>query len=190
MLVAASAIALMVLVVSIAPRDLIENALNRGTISEESAIGRTLVKWQRTIETASTDPTIATAGRDIEVREALAHMRTPTDWLFGVGYGWYFYFPEDPAPYHFVHVSYLNYLITYGVVGAVPLCILIGIGFLVIWRASLRRGAPPLLGTISLFLCSYLVLAFTANMLSVYIVLWVLMGVGVRLASVSNSWRW
>lgn len=160
----------------------IRTAVEEEKIDIQSAIGRPIYKWYRMMETASVDPDLASAGRTLEVRETLKLMRTPEDWIFGRGLGWRFRYPDDPVYYHFVHVSYWNYVMTYGLLGSVPFFLLIGYCWLVTWRASLRRNAPPLLGDITLFSLGYLIFVCTANMLSVYIVLWLLMGLGFQIA--------
>ena len=57
-----------------------------------------------------------------------------------------------------------------------------------IWRASLRR-ADPLLKEIMIFTAGFLVMAATANLLSVYVVFWILFGIGIQLSTAAPAAR-
>ena len=171
------------LVVPALPR-LITYLQEKEIVKQESSIGRSLGKWMMTVDLASDNLTMASSGRDIEVRAVVAQIKTPFDLLAGRGFGWSFFYPEDPEPAHMVHLAYLNYVITYGLLGSLPFFLAIAVAFIYVWRSSLLPDAPPLLKDISPFVYGFLVLSFTVNLLSVYIVFWSLFGLALRVSIV------
>src|SRR5213076_2251538 len=88
-------------------------------------------------------------------------------------------------PAHFVHLAYLNYFVTYGVIGAIPLFAMIALILFKGWRGSLRPGAPRLLRLSVIYVYGFLVLSLTTNLLAMYVVFWMLLGFTAQLA----SWR-
>jgi len=164
--------------------------VDQGWINPESVIGRPLMKWYLMSENADVDITQATAGRNIEIDETMKLMQSPTEWVIGRGYGWFFYWPYDPDPYHYVHLSYWNYIVTYGLVGAIPMIFLLFSGAFRAWRASLHPRADPLLKEIVIFIAGFLTVSLSANLLSIYVVFWVLYGIALQLASQTPERQW
>jgi len=155
---------------------------NHGWVSEDSLAGRAVHKWKITFEYATTDATIASSGRNLEIQYAMPQLDRPLDWFLGLGYGWSFHYPDDESPYHFVHLSYLNYVMTYGVAGAGLLFSAIAAALLAIWRNALVAGSRPLLQMIPPFLGGCLLTAFTDHLLGIYLVFWIFLGLGLQLA--------
>ena len=169
---------------------ILHDVVESGWIDPESVVGRPLMKWYLMSENVDIDVTQATAGRNIEIGETMKLMESSTEWVMGRGYGWFFFWPSDPDPYHYVHLSYWNYIVTYGLVGAIPMILLIFTGGFRCWRASLHPAADPLLREIVIFMAGFLTVSLSANLLSIYVVFWILFGIGLQLASATPKERW
>ena len=159
----------------------------RGWVSDESTLGRSLHKWTMTVELASENITVASSGRNLEISEALKNIQGPFDLFAGRGFGWSFFLEDDVEPTHFVHLAYLNLVITYGIIGSLLILTGVALVFLLMWRASLTPYAPLVLKEVTLFVYGFLLLTFTVNLLSVYLVFWILLGVGAQMATI--DWR-
>ena len=145
--------------------------------SSDSAIVRVASKWD-TFLNYEEDVSAATSGRDIEVEGAMELIwESPSDWWTGHGYGWEIASTE----WHFVHLSYLNYCVTYGfIIGAVQ--ILLILYHVDRTHRSALCGGPEnrLLWAALTYQIAALVLSFTCAWLLISFLFWLILGLGSR----------
>jgi hypothetical protein len=150
----------------------------------ESVAMRVATKWDRTVNFQD-DLTIATSGRDVEIEDAAALISTPSTFIFGQGFGWWW--DNAGEKQHYVHFSYMNYVVTYGLLLALVVMV-----FLMVWMVRLQRHAAAhrddrLAWFLLFYLAASLLNAATANLLAVSLLFWVLLGVSARLVAHSPS---
>lgn len=147
------------------------------TFSEDSVIVRVAQKWNRFLEYRD-NATEATSGRDLEVEGALELIgKSPTDWLTGHGFGWVI----EATDWHFCHVSYLNNLVTHGIIlGGIQ------IAFILVQVKRTHRHAQQnapesrLLWAAFTYQVSVLMLSFTAAWIAISFLFWLMLGFGSR----------
>lgn len=155
-------------------------AVGSEVFARDSFMGRTVEKWNMTLTQFANDPTRATSGRDLEIKRAVEHLRATPDLLFGQGFGWYVEMGTERQ--HYVHFAYLNYLVNYGVVGALVFFALLAGLMWDLGNAASRPAAPPLIRFVTYFLLGNLVVTATASLISVSLLFWIMLGVGTRMA--------
>lgn len=151
-----------------------------GVFGEESPLGRATAKFLLTFQEFESNPTLATAGRDVELVEAYNLLKSGEDVLFGLGYGWFIDL-GGRDPQHYIHVSYTNYILNYGLVGTLLFGYVMITMVATIGRGALRAGARSELKVILAYLLGTLIIAWSSSHLSVSFLFWTILGIGVRL---------
>lgn len=158
------------------------NLLVGADLDSTSVLGRAVHKWYITFH--SDNLAQATSGRSLEIQYILdSKLSTPSQWIFGNGYGWYIYGGVNYATHHYTHVSYFGFVTTYG--------LLIGTVFLlsfpwmvvVVERGVSRLAPNSFAQAIPAYLVGYLVVAATGAILNTHLMGWVLIGLGMKAAS-------
>jgi hypothetical protein len=150
------------------------------SLGSDTIDARILWKWRETLKIG--DLTRASSGRDLEVAAAMRLVESRLGLLWGRGYGWSF--GEGADVQHYVHVSYVNYLVTYG---AFLASIFVLFLFDAVRRASgavLVGGRDAIILRILLFyLVATLLEAATTSLFSISLTFWILLGVTWRLSA-------
>ena len=130
---------------------------------------------------------IATSGRSTELLAALFLLLE--DWknlIFGMGYGWHFswssiYHPEYIIKSNYVHISFVNYILQYGLIMGGMLILFIVERPLAMFKTLRQRLLPPEMWWLPLFIIGKLITAQTAYSLARDVIFWILLGVASRL---------
>lgn len=130
---------------------------------------------------------IATSGRSAElIAAASLLLENWRNLLFGLGYGWHFtwssiYHPKSIIESNYVHISFVNYILQYGVIiGGILIFSVVKRPLLLI-KALQEKRVPSDFWWLPLFLLGKLVTAQTTYLLSQDIVFWLLLGMVSRL---------
>lgn len=136
---------------------------------------------------------VATSGRSAELIGAGSLLAE--NWknlLIGMGYGWHFvwtsvYHPDHLIKNNYVHVSFVNYILQYGlIVGGMLILGMVRRPLLMIRSLQLKR-LPPDLWWLPLFILGKLATAQTAYSLARDVLFWLLLGMISRFMLQANS---
>ena len=143
-------------------------------LSEEGILGRVTNKWVVSLDI--TDLNASTSGRNLEVEAAARLSRTRAELLIGHGFGWSINYYD--VSQHYLHISYLNYVITWGLIGSLLLSVVLLRPLRLACQVAASGESDDRLDWFFVFfLLANLLLAFTVSLLSVSFLFWVMVGV-------------
>ncbi len=152
-------------------------------LSPDSVVMRVATKWTETFEFQD-DLTKATSGRDVEVERAARLVPTPSTLFLGQGYGWSI--DIDGEHQHYVHLSYMNYVVTYGALWTVAIVGMLAVRLRRLKMVALARPDERLPWLLLFFLATNLVIAATASVLAISMLFWTLLGVATRVTEMAS----
>ncbi len=148
----------------------VQHAADARMFDRTTTVGRVVEKYDRTVDTEDLDR--ASSGRNIEVDLAMNYLSTPSEVLFGQGFGWEVQVEEEH--HHYIHLAYLNYVISFGALGALALFGSIG---WVLVRQMRRREVSRGMRIVVPFVGATLILTGSSAHINVTMLFWVALGV-------------
>jgi hypothetical protein len=146
----------------------------------ESVLMRVATKWNTTFN-FSDNLTAASSGRDVEIEAAWDLVDKPSTFTFGQGFGWSW--DNYGEQQHYVHMSYMNFLVTYGIFGAILIFGILLRRIYALQRYALLHADEPLPWLLLFFLITNLINAATAGVLAVSLFFWTALGISARLTT-------
>ncbi len=147
-------------------------------ISPDSALARVASKWELFFQFQD-NLEAATSERNVEIEGAWALLwETDSVWWTGQGFGWV----VEATGWHFVHLSYMNILVTHGLLLGTVL-----IGFIFFRLNAIHRvavlDAPEsrVLWILLTYMAAVLILSLTAAWLAISFLFWLALGLSSRL---------